>query len=215
MIPKTHSAKFLRQRKMMVILPLMILPFLTMAFWALGGGQNSGEDGQLKQQAGLNIQLPDALLKEDGNENKLSFYKEADADSLKRREIILNDPAYRNSIDTSIEIRDQRMRELFFETDTYPTAEVTAEIENDLPLMAPYNIDFNFTLHGQSHAFQVPVIIHSGSADMMVTSAEDVILSATNYGLGSALENLREIAGLESINPQVRVSFKLHFKQIY
>lgn len=103
MIAKTHSAKFLRQRKMMVILPLLILPFLTMAFWALDGGQNSSEDGQIKQQAGLNIQLPDALLKENKNENKLSFYKEADADSLRKREILLNDPAYRNSIDTNIE----------------------------------------------------------------------------------------------------------------
>ena len=112
MIPKTHSAKFLRQRKMMVILPLLILPFLTMAFWALGGGQNSGEGDQLKKQAGLNIQLPDALLKEDENENKLSFYKEADADSLKRREIQLNDPAYINSIDTNVE-------SLSFRTNSY------------------------------------------------------------------------------------------------
>ena len=103
MIHKTHSAKFLRQRKMMMVLPLLMLPFITMAFWALGGGQNSDEGDQLKQKAGLNIQLPDALLKEDENENKLSFYKEADADSLKRKELILNDPAYRNSIDTSIE----------------------------------------------------------------------------------------------------------------
>jgi conjugative transposon TraM protein len=74
-----------------------------MAFWALGGGQTSGEGNQLKQHTGLNIQLPDALLKEDGNENKLSFYKEADADSLKRKEILSNDPAYRNSLDTNIE----------------------------------------------------------------------------------------------------------------
>lgn len=103
MITKTHSAKFLRQRKMMMVLPLLILPFITMAFWALGGGQNSGEGDQLKQMAGLNIQLPDALLKEDKNENKLSFYKEADDDSIKRKEILLNDPAYRNLIDTSIE----------------------------------------------------------------------------------------------------------------
>ncbi len=103
MIPKTHSTKFLRQRKMMMILPLLILPFLTMAFWALGGGQNSDEDDHLKQQSGLNTQLPDALLKENKNENKLSFYKEADADSLKRREILMNDPAYRNPIDSNVE----------------------------------------------------------------------------------------------------------------
>ena len=34
-----HSAKFLRQRKMMLVLPVLIIPFVTMGFWALGGGQ--------------------------------------------------------------------------------------------------------------------------------------------------------------------------------
>ena len=33
-----RSQAFLRKRKMMMVLPLLVLPFLTMAFWALGGG---------------------------------------------------------------------------------------------------------------------------------------------------------------------------------
>src|SRR5690554_4597978 len=119
-----------------------------------------------------------------------------------------------NTIDTSIPIRDERMRELFFETDTYPTAEVTANIENDLPLMTPYNINFSLHLHGHSQSFQSSVIIHSGGGEMMITSAEDVTVSAADFGLEPAIEKLREIAMLETIDPQVRVSFKLHFKQI-
>ena len=84
---KIHSANYLRQRKMLLILPLLILPFNTMAFWALGGGKDANENDQLKRTTGLNFQLPDALLKDDKNKNKLSFYKEADADSIKKKEI--------------------------------------------------------------------------------------------------------------------------------
>ena len=93
-----HSAKFLRQRKMMMVLPLLTIPFLTMAFWALGGGQVSESKNSENNKTGLNLQLPDANLKDDKNEDKLSFYKEADADSLKREEILHNDPYYKDSI---------------------------------------------------------------------------------------------------------------------
>ena len=47
---------------------------------------------------GLNLQLPDANLKDDKNADKLSFYNEADADSLKRDELLRNDPYYKDSI---------------------------------------------------------------------------------------------------------------------
>jgi conjugative transposon TraM protein len=83
---------------MMVVLPLLAIPFITMAFWALGGGNSIGNDNQSKNAAGLNLQLPNANLKNDKNEDKLSFYKEADADSLKRAELLRNDPYYKDSI---------------------------------------------------------------------------------------------------------------------
>ena len=93
-----HSAKFLRQRKMLLVLPLMVLPFITLAFWAMGGGKGTADMNQSNTNAGLNLQLPNANLKDDKNEDKLSFYKEADADSLKREELLRNDPYYKDSI---------------------------------------------------------------------------------------------------------------------
>ena len=93
-----HSARFLRQRKMMLVLPLLVLPFVTMAFWALGGGQGDGSKNISANNSGLNLQLPNANLKDDKNADKLSFYNEADADSLKREELLRNDPYYKDSI---------------------------------------------------------------------------------------------------------------------
>ncbi len=93
-----HSARFLRQRKMMLVLPVLVLPFVTMAFWALGGGQGDGSNNISANNSGLNLQLPNANLKDDKNADKLSFYNEADADSLKREELLRNDPYYKDSI---------------------------------------------------------------------------------------------------------------------
>ena len=119
-----------------------------------------------------------------------------------------------NSINTNIEIRDQRMREKFFQTSQHPTATVTAEIADNLPLMTPYTISYTLHLKDHSETFQNPVMIHSGGGEMMVTSHEPVTVHADTFGLSEALEKLREIAGLNSISPTVEVDYKLHFKQI-
>jgi conjugative transposon TraM protein len=63
----------------------------------LGGGQGA-DSKNTANTAGLNLQLPDANLKNDKNADKLSFYNEANADSLKREELLRNDPYYKDSI---------------------------------------------------------------------------------------------------------------------
>jgi conjugative transposon TraM protein len=92
---KTQSPRFLQKRKFFLFLPLLILPFITLLFWALGGGK--GADAQAGQQAakgGLNLELPDAHLKDDKSLDKLSYYEKAASDSAKREELMKNDPYY-------------------------------------------------------------------------------------------------------------------------
>jgi conjugative transposon TraM protein len=84
-----------RKGKALLFLPLLIIPFLTLAFWALGGGK-----GEIKQQAiheGLNLQLPSAHTKDLKGETKLSFYETAEKDSAKLREEMKNDPLFQQS----------------------------------------------------------------------------------------------------------------------
>ena len=99
---KSKSAQFLRKRKFYLVLPLLALPFVTLAFWAMGGGKEKIED--MKTSAGLNLQLPDAKLKDDKNFDKLSFYNQADKDSLKRIETLRNDPNYKPEPDTGMNV---------------------------------------------------------------------------------------------------------------
>jgi conjugative transposon TraM protein len=94
-----RSQAFLRTRKMMLVLPLLVIPFLTMAFWALGGGK--GElSNVVVEQKGLNLNLPDAKMKDENLTDKLSFYDKADKDSAKLEEWMRTDPYYQQKEDT-------------------------------------------------------------------------------------------------------------------
>lgn len=94
-----RSQAFLRKRKMMLVLPLLIIPFLTMAFWALGGGKGN-EPVIANEQKGLNLNLPDAKMKDENLTDKLSFYDKADKDSAKLEEWMRTDPYYQQKEDT-------------------------------------------------------------------------------------------------------------------
>ncbi|KAA9038692.1 conjugative transposon protein TraM [Ginsengibacter hankyongi] len=85
-----------RKQKALLILPLVVIPFVTLAFWVMGGGKD-----QAKEQidpSGLNMQLPGAHLKDDKGENKLGFYDEAEKDSERIRQEIKSDPLFQTAV---------------------------------------------------------------------------------------------------------------------
>ncbi|GGF44097.1 conjugative transposon protein TraM [Echinicola rosea] len=69
-----HSEQFLRERRMMLFLPLLTIPFLFLAFWALGGGNPNvlNDDHQTK---GLNLTLPGANLTNEEKLDKMALYE--------------------------------------------------------------------------------------------------------------------------------------------
>jgi conjugative transposon TraM protein len=95
---KTHSEKYLRHRKFLMVVPLLTLPFITMIFYVMGGGRGTQAGATtLSTSYGLNMQLPDAQLKDDGSLNKMSFYDQAASDSIKHAALLKDDP-YSNVI---------------------------------------------------------------------------------------------------------------------
>ena len=79
-----------------MVLPLLVTPFLTMIFWALGGGQGTATYGMETENAGLNLELPNAQFEEGRNDwDKLSLYQKAQRDSIKYNEAKRNDPYFR------------------------------------------------------------------------------------------------------------------------
>jgi hypothetical protein len=70
-----------KQRKFLLVLPLLVIPFLTMAFWALGGGKAPAANRPAAK--GLDISLPQAQFKKDQKADKLSVYKAVHKDSAR------------------------------------------------------------------------------------------------------------------------------------
>ncbi|WP_413670114.1 conjugative transposon protein TraM [Mucilaginibacter sp. Mucisp86] len=85
-----------KQKTMLLVLPVVVLPFIIFLFWSLGGGKGN-EQVSIPLKAGLNTQLPDANLKNDSTENKLSFYAQAEKDSARLKEQLREDPYRHNS----------------------------------------------------------------------------------------------------------------------
>lgn len=90
-----------RHRMMLLAAPLILFPLLTLLFWSLGGGGTSEAASNKKQ--GINLELPEAKLGQDKGD-KMSYYDQVMADSLKYSELIKNDPNYQ--MDTSGLITD-------------------------------------------------------------------------------------------------------------
>lgn len=93
---QVKTLKMIRQRRFMLVLPLLALPFMTLMFWSVGGGKVQQAEAQSEKKAGFNTSLPDANLRDEKPMDKMSYYDQAKLDSLKFQELIKNDPNYGN-----------------------------------------------------------------------------------------------------------------------
>ena len=118
-----------------------------------------------------------------------------------------------NSVDTQIPIRDERLRNILFETNEYPLATITSTLPNDLPMNQPLTLPFDLNLHGHKLTMNAEVIIQSVNEQLVVTSFEPVEVNAKDFALDSAINRLTQIAGLKSINYDISVDFKLTFEK--
>lgn len=91
---QVKTPKMIRQRKFLLVLPLLVLPFATMIFWALGGGK--AENVMAQTNKGFNINLPDANLRDEKPMDKMSYYDQAQLDSARFLELEKNDPSIRD-----------------------------------------------------------------------------------------------------------------------
>jgi conjugative transposon TraM protein len=93
---KPNSQRFIQKRKFYMALPVLVIPFMTMFFWALGGGKGVVE--AKAETIGLNTKLPDAKFNDEVNAwDKLSLYQKARRDSLKINQAKKSDPYFRLS----------------------------------------------------------------------------------------------------------------------
>lgn len=123
------------------------------------------------------------------------------------------------SVETSIDIRNQRMQHMLFEVAKFPEAILTGQID-----MAPIralgtgeslslNQEFLLDLHGQQSTLAAQLRVTRLAANQIqVASIQPMVIRATDFELGAGVEMLREAAGLPGISLAVPVSALLVFK---
>lgn len=143
------------------------------------------------------------------SENNTLKFSQGNVDPNGKATLTLN----LDSLDTSIPIRDQRSKRLMFQTEQYPTAEISGQLPKDLPLGEPVNIDINIKLHGLEKSYQVPITANLVNQQLSITSYQPITVDAKDFKLDSGINQMLKIAKLKSISYQVPVEFKLIFNQ--
>jgi len=123
------------------------------------------------------------------------------------------------SVKTNIDIRDERMKTLLLETDTFPAAVVTVNL-GDVQLasvgvgeVVVKTLALTLDLHGKSKLIQTEVqIIGLNNGALLVNSIKPIMLNTFDFGLSEGIQKLMEVAKLPSIATAVPVSFSLVFK---
>ena len=125
-----------------------------------------------------------------------------------------------DSVETLIEIRNERMREMLFETVKFPTATISAQVDPSLIEVAAQGgivtteLPITLSLHGQEKSLTVAVVIvGEGDGRLHVYSARPVLINAEDFGLTQGVLALRKIAGLQAISNIVPVTLQLLFIQ--
>ena len=123
-----------------------------------------------------------------------------------------------DQVKTNIDIRDERMREHFFETARFPVANVAAQIDlagyGDLAVGARKVTPLTLTL--DLHGVQAPVeaqffVTRLGERRVEVASVDPILVHVEDFALAAGLETLRGLANLPAITPVSPVSVNLVF----
>jgi len=121
------------------------------------------------------------------------------------------------SVDTKIDIRDERMREMLFETAKYPTATLTTQVAPEvLKLKAGEQqsvaLSSKLNMHGKTLDINSRALVTKlSNGEISVVSTQPILVNANKLDLVEGVEKLREVAGLNSISYSVSVTYQLTF----
>jgi hypothetical protein len=120
------------------------------------------------------------------------------------------------SVETLIPIRNERMQAILFEVAQYPHLTVTSNLNLDnftslgLGESETDTIDLGVNLHGTDLSKNVLIkVTRSSDTSYEVTSLGPIVIHASQFALSDGLESLRKVAGLQSIDLMVPVTFDL------
>ncbi|MDV7141311.1 OmpA family protein [Tropicimonas sp. TH_r6] len=123
------------------------------------------------------------------------------------------------SIDTKIDLRNVRMRFIFFETFLHPRATITTQLDPALLADLPQRrrmtlpLDFTLDLHGAQKELTTDVVVTMMSEDQVfVSTASPISIAVADFNLSDGLKKLEEAAEAPIV-PSATVSFDFMFQR--
>ena len=123
------------------------------------------------------------------------------------------------SVNTLVDIRNERMQNMLFETNLFPQATISGEIDldavaaMDAGVSQAISVNFDLAIHGESSSYKADLLVTRTESGVLASTVKPIIVMADTHGLVSGVEALREVAGLPSISRSVPVSFNVVFEQ--
>lgn len=124
------------------------------------------------------------------------------------------------SVDTKLELRDQRMRDIVFKVAENATAKLTGdmnlEAHHDQAIGTSKVIEatIGIELVGQKIDYDVMLTVtRLAENKVMITPHGVIFLDVEDFELADAIEKLRELAGLDTIATVAPMSFYLTFEK--
>jgi len=123
-----------------------------------------------------------------------------------------------DSTSTGIPLRDERLRSLLFNTETFPEAIVSAQLDvrpitnlapgAQLELMLPLTVE----LHGQRQTYSAELLVtRLDEQRFQVVTLAPLVLQVEDFGLTAGIEALRKLADVSAISWSVPVGAVLIF----
>ena len=122
------------------------------------------------------------------------------------------------SVETGIDVRDERMVDYLFQSAVFPTATLSMKIdmeelsEMEVGETRQLSVTGSLSLVGQSGDVEAELMVSRISDDkVLVATLQPVVVQAESFDLIAGIDTLRELAELSSISVAVPVSAVLVF----
>jgi polyisoprenoid-binding protein YceI len=120
------------------------------------------------------------------------------------------------SVDTGVDIRDERLRTMLWNVKATPQATFTAQLSGEtlkaVGASGMQNIELNGQLQmaGQTKPVVANVrVSRLASNQLLVVTRQPILINANDYGLRAGVEAMREVMGLNFLAGSAPVSFSL------
>ncbi|MCB2137179.1 MAG: OmpA family protein [Rhodobacteraceae bacterium] len=124
------------------------------------------------------------------------------------------------SVDTRNDLRNVRMRFLFFEAFKYPEAVVTAQLSPDMAAgLAPggqkqVQLPLTMSIHGAANRLLTDAIITpDGNDRFTAVSAHPILFRVEDFQLGDNLRKIAETAGGFTIVPEMNITYQFTYNR--